>query len=115
MSPVKTKRLYVGALILALTLILKDTPAFATDEIYSPNVEYREFSLEYTGSRTFDPHADKNNAQTHELILEAGLTPRWAVEASGGFIKDSNNSLKMEGAQIESRFQFFESGENWEI
>ena len=107
------KRAIAATAIIALACVMRNSPAFALDEIYSPNVEYREFSLEYNGSRTFDTHADKNDAQTHELALEAGLTPRWEVEASGGFIKDINNSLKMVDAEIENRFQFFESGENW--
>jgi len=97
----------------ALTASLAFSPAFALDEIYSPNVEYRELSIEYNGSRTFDTHSDKNNAQDHEVALEAGLTPRWEVEVSGGFAKDPDNALKLEDLEIENRFQFFESGENW--
>ena len=93
--------------------VFKNSPAFALDEIYSPAVEYREISAGYNGSRTVDTHADKNNAQTHELSLEAGLTPRWELALNGDFIKDTHNSLKLSGTEIESRFQFSETGENW--
>ena len=103
------KRIITTAAMIALT----GNPAFALDEIYSPNVEYRELSIEYNGSRTFDTHSDKNNAQEHEVALEAGLTPRWEVEVSGGFAKDPDNALKLEDLEIENRFQFFEAGENW--
>src|SRR5208282_4408688 len=88
-------------------------PAFALDEIYSPNVEYREISLEYNGSRTFDTNPARNNIQEHEFALEAGLTPRWEVETSAGFAKESEDTFKMEDVEIENRFQFFEAGENW--
>jgi hypothetical protein len=106
-------RILVTTIIFASASIMQEHPALALDEVYSPDVEYRELSLEYNGSRTFDPSADKNNAQEHELALEAGLTPRWEVETSGGFAKDPDGSLKMEDVEIENRFQFFEAGENW--
>jgi len=89
------------------------TPALALDEIYSPNVEYRELSLEYNGSRTFDHDATKDNAQEHEVALEAGLTPRWLLEGSAGFAKDPGEGSKLDHIEAESRFQFFESGEYW--
>jgi hypothetical protein len=107
------KRIIATTAVIALTCVLHGSPALALDEIYSPNVEYRELSLEYNGSRTFDTHSDKNDAQEHELALEAGITPRWEVEVSGGFAKDPDNSLKLEDAEIENRFQFFEAGEYW--
>jgi len=87
--------------------------AFALDEIYSPNVEYRELSLEYNGSRTIDTHSNKNNAQEGEFALEAGLTPWWEVETSLGFSKDPDNANKLDDIEIENRFQFTEPGEYW--
>ena len=103
----------VSALVTSFFVLAQIQTAFALDEIYSPNVEYRELSLEYNGSRTFDTHAEKNDAQEHELTFEAGLTPRWEVETSGGFAKDPGSSLRLEDGEIENRFQFFNSGENW--
>ena len=100
-------------LLFITMLISAANSAFALDEIYSPNVEYRELSLEYNGSRTFDRNSEKNNAQDHELAIEAGLTPRWTLSLSGGFSKEPDASLKMSEAEIENRFQFFEAGENW--
>jgi hypothetical protein len=106
-----SQRLYKYAI--GLMCSLASTSAFALDEIYSPNVEYRELSIEYNGSRTFDTHSDKNNAQDHEVALEAGLTPRWLLEASAGFSKDPDAGSKLDHVELENRFQFFESGENW--
>jgi hypothetical protein len=99
--------------VIAAICVLFANPALALDEIYSPNVEYRELSLEYNGSRTFDHDSTKNNAQEHEVALEAGLTPRWEVETSFGFAKDPGEGSKLEDFEIENRFQFVESGEYW--
>ncbi len=105
-------RFYLSLLIAAFAVFIA-SPVLALDEIYSPNSEYGEYSIEYNGSRTYDSNPDKNNVQEHELALEAGLTPRWTVETSGGFVRDADNSLKLEDMEIENRFQFFEMGENW--
>src|SRR4051812_8586464 len=105
------KVIFITAMAAFVCIVNKS--AFALDEIYSPNVEYRELSLEYNGSRTFDSHADKNNAQGHELVLEAGLTPRMVAEISAGFEKDPDASAKLDHVEIESRFQFVESGKYW--
>ena len=104
--------LFTTALV-AVVCLIGSNSAFALDEIYSPNVEYRELSLEYNGSRTFDTHPDKNNAQEHEIALEARLTPRWEVEVSTGFAKDPGSSAQLEDIEIENRFQFWESGKYW--
>jgi len=85
----------------------------ALDEVYSPNVEYRELSVEYNGSRTFDANTQKNDAQEHEIALEAGLTPHFEGEVSVGFAKDPDDALRMEDFEVEGRYQFFEAGENW--
>ena len=96
-----------------ITIVCTSSSVFALDEIYTPNVDYRELSLEYNGSRTFDKSSDKNNDQGHEIAFEAGLTPRFEAEISAGFSKAPDDSLKMEHFEGEGRFQFFESGENW--
>ena len=85
----------------------------AADEIYSPNTEYREFSLEYNGSRTYDRNPDKNGARESEVSLEAGLTPRLTVEASAISAKDPGGSSQLTAREIEGRYQFFEPGEKW--
>lgn len=95
--------------------LIMTTPLCATalDEIYSPNVEYREISLEYNGSHTFDSDAAKNNAASQEFALEAGITPRIMLETSGSLEKDPQGTTEYSATEIEGRFQFFESGENW--
>ncbi len=87
--------------------------ASRADEIYSPNVEYGEFSLEYNGSRTFDPDPGKNGAQENEFALEAGITPRLEVEVSAAYAREPGNTLQLAAREIEGRYQFFESGEQW--
>ncbi len=103
----------VMATIVTVIALAKVNPAFALDELYSPNVDYRELSLEYSGSRSFDTQSDKNNAQEHGLVIEAGITPRWMVETSAGFAKDPNANAKLSDLEVENRFQLLEAGEYW--
>ena len=107
------KKIAIPSTIIVLACIVASSPANALDEIYSPNVDYRELSIEYTGSRTFDNHSDKNNAQGHAIVVEAGVTPRLTIEASGIYSKDPGNSIILDGIEIEGRYQFVESGEYW--
>jgi len=88
-------------------------PIYALDEIYSPNVEYRELSYEYNGSNTFDSQSDKNNGQEHELVVEAGVTPHLMVESSAGYSKDPGADLQLTDWEVEGRYQFFEPGQYW--
>lgn len=103
----------VMATIVTVISLVNVSSAFALDEIYSPNGEYRELSLEYNGSRTFDTQPDKNNAQEHELVLEAGITPRWVVETSAGYVKDPDADFRLSDIEVESRLQLLEAGEHW--
>jgi len=103
----------VAVLLVSVCASLAPRSAFALDEIYSPNVEYRELSVEYNGSHTFDNDPAKNNAQEHELAVEYGISPRWEVEASAGFERDPQGTSQLNDFEIENRFQFFEQGEMW--
>lgn len=89
------------------------TPSWALDEIYSPNVEQGEVSLEYNGSRTFDNNSAKNDAQEHEIALEYGVNSRWEVEGSAGFTRDPAANVELEDVEVENRVQFFEQGQYW--
>jgi hypothetical protein len=100
----------VGATCLALACATAHSMA---DEIYTPNAEYKEFSLEYSGSHTFDRSADKNGAQENEFSLEVGVTPRLTLEASGITSKDPGGSTQLAAREVEGRYQFFETGEEW--
>lgn len=104
---------HFASTVLAFAALVYSGPALALDEIYSPDVEYRELSLEYNGDRTFDTSAGKNDAQDHELAVEAGIAPRWTMEASAGFSKDPGANVALDHMEAESRFQFFEAGQNW--
>ncbi len=83
------------------------------DEIYSPNTEYRELSLEYNGSRTFDRNPDKDGARENEVSLEAGITPNLTLEVSAVSAKDPGGTSQLTAREIEARYQFFEPGEKW--
>ncbi len=99
-----------GIVIISLVNV---TPAFALDELYSPYAEYRELSLEYSGSRTFDPQPAKNDAQEHQLVLEAGISRRWTVETSAGYVRNPQAETKLNDFEVESRLQLLEPGEYW--
>lgn len=100
-------------LFLAASMLFLPLQAHALDEIYSPNAETGELSLEYNGSRTFNSHGDKNNEQEHELALEYGAGNWWTTEVSAGFERDPGDDLRMEDVEFENRFQFFQPGEKW--
>jgi hypothetical protein len=107
------KKIAFAALMTVIALPLAK-PALALDEVYSPNVEESEISVEYNGSRTFDGNqASKNDAEEHEFALEYGATSRWEVETSVGFTKDPEEDVKFNDVELENRFQFFDQGENW--
>jgi len=106
---------YCAAFIIFISLACSpnNSAAFGLDEIYSPNVEYREISLEFNGARSFDPNPDKNNAQVGEVALEVGVTPRLVFAVNGEYSKDPGSTLQLVANQIEGRYQFVESGEYW--
>jgi len=107
------KRVITATTFIVLTCAMKPSAAFGLDEIYSPNVEYREFSLEYSGARSIDSHPDLGGAQVGETSLEAGLTPRFEMAVSGEYSKDPGDTLQLVAHEIEGRYQFVESGEFW--
>lgn len=96
--------------IVAFVFGMKDSVA---DKIYSPNTEYREISLEYNGSKSFDSNPDKDDAQQNEISLEAGISPRLEMELSSVYSKEPGKSNHLDGHEIEGRYQFFEPGEKW--
>ena len=107
LTDIHTLRKYAAAAtaLFAFACVVKDSTA---DEIYSPNAEYREFSLEYNGSRTFDRNPDKDGAQTGEASLEAGLTRQLEVEVSAVSAKDPGGTSQLAAREIEGRYQFFD-------
>ncbi len=100
----------VAAAVIALAGAIKDS---AADEIYSPNTEYREFSVEYNGSRSFDRTPNKNGLRESEVSLEAGPLPRLEIEVSAISSRDPGGISQLQAREIEARYQFFEPGEKW--
>ncbi|MDP9126750.1 MAG: FTR1 family protein [Pseudomonadota bacterium] len=104
----------VGAfLILAGAASLVPCHAWALDEIYSPNAEPKELSIEYNASRTFDRAAAKNDEEGHQVQLEYGIMDRLMVATTVAFAKAPLDHPRVADAEIEGRYQFFEQGENW--
>ena len=85
----------------------------AADKIYSPNVEYREISLEYNGSLSFDSNPDTDGLQESEVSLEAGLLPRLELEVTSAYSKFPGDAYRLEAHEVEGRLQFFEPGARW--
>ena len=87
--------------------------AYAIDKIDSPNVNEGELDLEYSGYRTFDAQAAKNNLQDSEALVAYAPTDRWEIDLGGFFSRDSGQSFKADGVLFENFFQFAEKGANW--
>lgn len=109
----KNRKVVTAIAVIFTILAVTPMPVLALDEIYSPNVEYRELSVEWNGSRTFDNNPQKNNIAGEEFVVEAGILPRVTIEASAGFTKDPGDAMRWDHMQGEGRFQFFEQGEMW--
>ncbi len=107
------KRVIAAAVGVAAALGAHGSWAFGLDEVYSPNVEYRELAFEVSHARSFDSDPAKDAAKVGELSFEIGLTPRLVFVASGEYESDPGEALQFTAHQIEGRYQFFESGEHW--
>ncbi len=106
----KTAAVATAGLVLAL---LCAKPAYAIDDIHSPNIVAHEFELEYNGNVALDGDSSKNNAQVHEIELEYAPLDRWKTELSLEFAHDPGQDLKVEGFAFENFFQFWDQGEKW--
>ena len=107
------KSLLQVAMASALLMQAQSGMAFGLDEVYSPNTEYGEASLEISGAQSFDPSAAKNGAKVGEATLEIGIAPRVTVELSGEYSADPGGSLQLVAHEVQGRYQFFEPGERW--
>ncbi len=96
-----------------LLCLAQSSAAFGLDELYSPNVDYREFSLELNGARAYDASAAKSAARVGEATLEVGLTPRLQLQVSAEYNADPGGAMQMVAHEMAARYQFFESGEYW--
>ncbi len=114
LSNLPLNRLLATAACAAAALCAPRSWAFGLDEVYSPNVEYRELALEVSHARSFDSDPAKDAAKVGELSFEIGLTPRFVFAVSGEYeSEDPGEPMQFTAHQIEGRYQFFESGEHW--
>jgi hypothetical protein len=97
----------------AAVIYMTNTPAFALDKIYSPNVVKGEFEMEYFGTRSFDKDHDKNNIQKHEISVGYGVTDYWQPELYVIFEKNPDESAEVTGYEFENRFQLAQQGQYW--
>src|ERR1700758_2123873 len=99
-----TKNL-IAFVILVFTFSLAK-PALALDQIYSPNVEEGEISVEYNASHTFDRNPAKDNAQGNQVAIEYGVNNRWVVETGASFDREPQGNTRLTSAEVETRAQF---------
>ena len=111
--PSRKPQFGLRAACILLAWVSQSSHAFGLDEVYSPNVEYGEVSLEVNGAQAFDPSSDKNGAQVGEATLEIGITPRITVEVSGEYNTDPGSSMQLVAHEIQGRYQLLEAGEYW--
>jgi len=69
--------------------------------------------LWYGGVRTFDDNPKKNDAQTHELKAEYGVTDRWTPGIWADFTRDPDQTVYFKSVTVDSTFQFWEPEEKW--
>jgi hypothetical protein len=113
MTGFRVKKYFLISIITAMIAMPASSPAWAIDKIDSPDVEKGELDLEYSGYRTFDNAADKNNLQDTEALIAYAPTDRWEIDAGGYFSREPNQSFRADGVLLENFFQFFEKGSQW--
>jgi hypothetical protein len=107
------KNVLLATFILLNITMLGAPAAWAIDKIDSPDVEKGELDFEYSGYRTFDKVADKNNLQDTEALIAYAPTDRWEIDAGGFFSREPDQSFRADGLMLENIFQFFEKGSHW--
>lgn len=108
MKPIKT----LGAVTLVMTAF-SATQALALDTVYSPHVVKGEMEMEYYGSRTIDGDASKNNAQSHEIEIEYGLTDHFKAKLAGEYEREAEGRKRFTKVEVGGQYQFGEQGEYW--
>jgi len=108
-----TKKYFLAGITFVFWAIFSVPAAWAIDKIDSPDVEKGELDFEYSGYRTFDNAADKNNLQDSEALIAYAPTDRWEIDAGGYFSREPDQSFRADGVLVENIFQFFEKGSHW--
>ncbi len=105
----------VGLVIatLAVVSVVSTRPAHANDKIYSPNVEYGEFELEYRGHVTNDSQAAKDNNEKHRLEIGYGITEYWFAAIVGDWQQTPGTNREFVATAWENIFQLTEQGKYW--
>jgi hypothetical protein len=85
----------------------------AVDTVESPHVERGEAAVEYSGIRTFDRSATRNDVQENEFAISYGLTGWWETELNGVLAKEAEGSARLIGIEFENKFQLAQPKEYW--
>ena len=107
------KYMYVS-LFTVIFMIGYASQAFATNKIYSPNVEGGELELEWRGGYDFDDRDAKDGAQKQKYAIGYGITDRWFTELYGVIEKEAEQG-EFDFTDIEwaNKFQLTEQGQYW--
>ncbi len=100
--------------LLTVAIGVISNSAFASSNVYSPNVEQGELEIEWKGNRDFDKKGDdKNGGQKHKYAIGYGFTNYWASEIYLGAEKTADQGYKTRELEWENRFQLTEQGKNF--
>ena len=98
--------------LLAAGLTLS-APARADFKIQEPVVVKNEIEIESYADRSYDRHADKNNAQSQNIAIGMGITDWWKAEVEGEFEREPGGRNRFSATTFENIFQPFEQGQFW--
>lgn len=102
----------ISCLIVATSLMLNSTPAFALN-VYSPYVEEGIAEIELKNRYDLDDRASEDNFRQHILELAYGVSSWWSVEIEGEWEKDPGDGYHYEATEVYNNFQLTDVGEYW--
>lgn len=98
-------------LSLVALAMLSNLAHAGVDKVYSPTVELGEVELEMRGYYIADSDPALDGAQKTKIALGYGLTSRVFVEGYLQFQKAANGAYKLDGYELEGKFQLSEQGQ----
>jgi hypothetical protein len=86
---------------------------FAVDKVYHPYVEAMEQELEWRVVGQSEPTPGSPRKQLHRLGYGRALGDRWFGEVYLLAERPPGGGMRVEGYEVEARYQFTEQGEYW--